>query len=194
MDDLSAIRSTALEAVRNAADLGALEAARVAVLGKKGSVTGLMKTLGGLAPDQRKEFGDTNLLVVKPEEGASLARALGQHWMVLMNRHGVTAAGISVRDTVFRCIYSCRNAEYQITAAGAGVIGPLSPGEVQLTSKISTQTTGLGRAWEYWVHRLAKSGGLPPTNPSSSSRKRPAASTRKKAGARLRQSAKGRRR
>ncbi len=29
--------------------------------------------------DQRDEFGDTNMLVVKPEEGASLARALGPH-------------------------------------------------------------------------------------------------------------------
>ena len=57
MDDLSTIRSEALDAVQAAADLGALEAARVAALGKKGSVTGLMKTLGGLAPEQRKEFG-----------------------------------------------------------------------------------------------------------------------------------------
>ena len=57
MDDLSTIRSEALEAVQAAADLGALDAARVAALGKKGSVTGLMKTLGGLAPEQRKEFG-----------------------------------------------------------------------------------------------------------------------------------------
>ncbi|HEY6995472.1 MAG TPA: class II aldolase/adducin family protein, partial [Xanthobacteraceae bacterium] len=29
--------------------------------------------------NQRDEFGDTNLLVVKPEEGRSLARALGRH-------------------------------------------------------------------------------------------------------------------
>src|SRR6266851_5344577 len=57
MDDLSTIRSEALGAVQQAADLAALEVARVAALGKKGSVTGLMKTLGGLAPDQRKEFG-----------------------------------------------------------------------------------------------------------------------------------------
>src|SRR5258708_21072321 len=57
MDDLSTIRSTALGAVEQAADLAALDAARVAALGKKGSVTGLMKTLGGLAPEQRKEFG-----------------------------------------------------------------------------------------------------------------------------------------
>ena len=37
--------------------------------------------VGGIRPpfwDQRDEFGDTNMLVIKPEEGASLARALGK--------------------------------------------------------------------------------------------------------------------
>ena len=57
MSDLSTIRSEALDAASAAADLGALEAVRVAVLGKKGSVTGLMKTLGAMAPEKRKEFG-----------------------------------------------------------------------------------------------------------------------------------------
>ncbi|MGE0563815.1 MAG: class II aldolase/adducin family protein [Pseudolabrys sp.] len=152
-------------------------------------------SVGGAYPpfwDQRKEFGDTNLLVVKPEEGASLARALGSHMMVLMNRHGVTAVGASVRDCVFRCIYSCKNAEYQIVSANSGTIGPLSPGEVELTAKISTQTTGLGRAWEYWVHRLAKAGGLPPARSPLSSRK-PAASARKKTASRSRKAGRGRR-
>ena len=57
MDDLSTIRSEALDAVGKAADLAALDAVRVAALGKKGTVTGLMKTLGTMAPEQRKEFG-----------------------------------------------------------------------------------------------------------------------------------------
>src|SRR5262249_24938979 len=57
MDDLSTIRSAAIGAIAEAADLAALDAARVAALGKKGSVTGLMKTLGGLAPADRKESG-----------------------------------------------------------------------------------------------------------------------------------------
>ena len=73
--------------------------------------------VGGIRPpfwDQRDEFGDTNMLVIKPEEGASLARALGKHWMVLMMRHGVTVAGTSVRDCVFRSVFSARNAEYQV--------------------------------------------------------------------------------
>src|SRR4029079_13222444 len=57
MSDLSTIRSEALGAVEQAADLAALDAARVAALGKKGSVTGLMKTLGGHGTEQPKEFG-----------------------------------------------------------------------------------------------------------------------------------------
>ena len=43
--------------------------------------------------NQNDEFGDTNLLVVKPEEGRSLARALGAHAAVLMNNHGATVVG-----------------------------------------------------------------------------------------------------
>ncbi len=98
--------------------------------------------VGGAKPpfwDQRDEFGDTNLLVVKPEEGASLARALGRHWMVLMNRHGVTVAGTSVRDVVFRAYYSCRNAEFQVQAKAVGTITPLSPGEIEKAAIINTR-------------------------------------------------------
>jgi HCOMODA/2-hydroxy-3-carboxy-muconic semialdehyde decarboxylase len=119
---------------------------------------------GGSRPpfwDQREEFGDTNLLVVKPEEGASLAKRLGQHWMVLMNRHGVTVAGTSVRDAVFRCVFSCLNARFQIEAAAAGKVGPLSPGEVRHAFGISTGTTGQTRSWELWAAQLEKAGGSP---------------------------------
>ena len=119
--------------------------------------------IGGIKPpfwDQHDEFGDTNMLVVKPEEGASLARALGPHWMVLMKRHGVTVAGTSVRDCVFRSVYSARNAEYQVQSlAIGGAVASLSPGETQLASQIGTKTTGLTRSWEYWSMRVAKAGG-----------------------------------
>ena len=119
--------------------------------------------VGGIRPpfwDQHDEFGDTNMLVVKPEEGASLARALGRHWMVLMNRHGVTVAGASVKDCVFRSVYSARNAEYQVRSLTIGDrIAQLSPGETELAGKIVATTTGLTRSWEYWSMRVTKSGG-----------------------------------
>jgi ribulose-5-phosphate 4-epimerase/fuculose-1-phosphate aldolase len=119
--------------------------------------------VGGIRPpfwDQRDEFGDTNMLVIKPEEGASLARALGKHWMVLMMRHGVTVAGTSVRDCVFRSVFSARNAEYQVRSMSIGSnIASLSPGETQLAGQISGKTTGLTRSWEYWSVRVANKGG-----------------------------------
>ena len=100
------------------------------------------------------------MLVCKPEEGASLARALGSHWMVLMKRHGVTVAGTSVRDCVFRSVYSARNAEYQVQAlAIGGAIASLSPGETKLAGQIVATTTGLTRSWEYWSLRVAKAAG-----------------------------------
>src|SRR5689334_5959715 len=113
--------------------------------------------VGGVRPpywDQHDEFGDTNMLVIKPEEGASLARALGGHDMVMMRRHGVTAVGRNVRDCVFRCVFSARNAEYQARAMALGAVSSLSRGEAELCAGISTGTTGLARSWEYWSVRL----------------------------------------
>ena len=74
MSDLSTLRSEALGAVAQAADLAALDAARVAALGKKGSITGLMKTLGGLSPDERRAFGAQVNQLKAEIEGALEAR------------------------------------------------------------------------------------------------------------------------
>ena len=57
MQDLEALKSELTAAIDGAGDLDALEAVRVAALGRKGSVTGLMKTLGQLDADQRKAAG-----------------------------------------------------------------------------------------------------------------------------------------
>ena len=111
--------------------------------------------------DQRDEFGDTNMLVQKPEEGASLARALGQHPLVLMRRHGVTVASTSLHELVFRTIYAARNAEYQTQAKLVGTISSLTPGEIEKAGALPKQPNTVARAWEYWVTRLAKRSGMP---------------------------------
>ena len=103
--------------------------------------------------DQRDEFGDTNLLVVKQEEGRSLARALGPHSAVLMRRHGATVVGGNVRELVFRSIAMCQNAEYQMRALTLGSFGPLTPGETKLAAAINLSSGPLARAWEYWTAR-----------------------------------------
>jgi ribulose-5-phosphate 4-epimerase/fuculose-1-phosphate aldolase len=115
-------------------------------------------SLGPKVPfwDSRDEFGDTGLVVTRPEEGRSLARALGEYWMILLRRHGATLAGRSLRECVFRSIYTCRNAELQSRAIAMGSVSTLSVGEAELCRGHSLTPRTLGRAWEYWTYRLQK--------------------------------------
>jgi phenylalanyl-tRNA synthetase alpha chain len=57
MADIAALQSDILAQVSAAADEAALEAVRVAALGKKGAVSALLATMGSLSPDERKVQG-----------------------------------------------------------------------------------------------------------------------------------------
>ncbi|KQQ35898.1 phenylalanine--tRNA ligase subunit beta [Methylobacterium sp. Leaf125] len=57
MTDLDTLEGDLLRQVADAADEAALDAVRVAALGKKGSVSELLKTLGAMTPDARKARG-----------------------------------------------------------------------------------------------------------------------------------------
>jgi HCOMODA/2-hydroxy-3-carboxy-muconic semialdehyde decarboxylase len=112
--------------------------------------------------DQQDEFGDTNLLVVKPEEGRSLARALGDHSVVLMNRHGATAVGAGLKELVSRSIFMCQNAEYQLRALTLGAAPRLPAGEIKLAGAISRLPNVVGRTWEYWSARVGAAAAAAP--------------------------------
>ena len=57
MTDIPSLQSDILAQVSAAGDEAALEAVRVAALGKKGSISELMKTLGAMSPEDRKTQG-----------------------------------------------------------------------------------------------------------------------------------------
>ena len=57
MTDIAKLETEIMKAVAAAGDEAAVEAVRVAALGKNGSVTALLKTLGGMTQDERKEKG-----------------------------------------------------------------------------------------------------------------------------------------
>ena len=57
MTDLRALETELLTAVANASDEPALETVRVAALGRNGSISALLKTLGTMSPEARKEQG-----------------------------------------------------------------------------------------------------------------------------------------
>ena len=136
----------------------------------------LGSVLGSKVPfwDQRDEFGDTNMLVVKPEEGASLARALGPHSIVLMRRHGATVAGTDLRQLAFRTVFSCHNAKLQSQAMAHGHVDQLSPGEQKITEAGQLAPMPIQRAWDYWVRQIEKAG-LMPAKAAARASARPAA-------------------
>jgi len=57
MENLEALGSELMQQIAGASDLQSLETARVSALGRKGRVTQLMKTLGGLDPEARRQAG-----------------------------------------------------------------------------------------------------------------------------------------
>jgi phenylalanyl-tRNA synthetase alpha chain len=57
MPDIDALEADIRNAIAAATDEAALEAVRVAALGKKGSVSELLKTLGAMSPAERQESG-----------------------------------------------------------------------------------------------------------------------------------------
>ncbi len=70
-DTIEKLRTELLTAVSDAAELTTLEDVRVAALGKKGRITGMMKELGAMAPEDRKAAGQ-RLNVLKDEVAAAL--------------------------------------------------------------------------------------------------------------------------
>ncbi len=70
---LEAVRTDGLRSIAEAADLAALEEARVRVLGRKGPLSGARKSLGNLSEDERREVG-----AVANEVQAALQRALDE--------------------------------------------------------------------------------------------------------------------
>ena len=57
MTDLDQLKTDALTRIENAPDAAALEALRIEFLGKQGSISGLMKTLGKMTPEERQVQG-----------------------------------------------------------------------------------------------------------------------------------------
>jgi len=72
MNDINNLKQEITAEIEAANDLKALDDVRVTALGKKGRVTALMKTLGGMDPDERQKKGQ-EFNAVKDEIAALLA-------------------------------------------------------------------------------------------------------------------------
>ena len=74
IDELIDLKSATLNSIAQAADTSELEAVRVSVLGKKGTLTAYLRGMGQLAPEDRATVGKTANEVRNAVESALEAR------------------------------------------------------------------------------------------------------------------------
>ena len=100
----------------------------------------------------RDAGGDTDMLIRSPYLGRALAASLGACSCVLMRGHGSTVVGTSLKQAVFRAVYTEVNAKLQLHAQGLGEITFLNDREAQLSSDMNDGQ--IPRSWDLWLRRL----------------------------------------
>jgi len=92
----------------------------------------------------------TDMLVRNPELGAALARTLGRAPVGLMRGHGDVVVGRSVREAVFRAVYTEVNARLQSEALRLGQGQVVFLNEEEARRAAETNSAQVGRPWELW--------------------------------------------
>ena len=100
----------------------------------------------------------TDMLIRDAELGAALARKLGTSAVVLMRGHGNVVVGDSLKQVVFRAIYTEINAKLEAEALrlGQGEVNFLNAEEAAKAS--ATNNAVLGRAWDLWKQQALGGG------------------------------------
>jgi ribulose-5-phosphate 4-epimerase/fuculose-1-phosphate aldolase len=91
----------------------------------------------------------SDLLISDARLGAALAQSLDQGPAVLMRGHGSTVVGTTLRQAVFRAVYTEVGARLQTEAMRLGPVTYLTEGEAIATT--NTNNTQIDRAWNLWL-------------------------------------------
>jgi ribulose-5-phosphate 4-epimerase/fuculose-1-phosphate aldolase len=112
--------------------------------------------LGAQTPvfEIRHSAGEASDLLIRNQAlGLALANLLGASAVALMRGHGSVTVGKSIRQSVFRAIYTEQNARLQAQAMGLGEINFLTDEEAVATSAMNDEH--LDRPWGLWVSKVS---------------------------------------
>jgi ribulose-5-phosphate 4-epimerase/fuculose-1-phosphate aldolase len=90
--------------------------------------------------------GDLNVCTVS--QASAMARALGQHAIVLLRGHGAVVVGESVRQCVRHAVIAETNARQQIEATILGPVRFLTASEIAYARRQKPKDAD--RAWRHW--------------------------------------------
>jgi ribulose-5-phosphate 4-epimerase/fuculose-1-phosphate aldolase len=116
-----------------------------------GAVCHMCGFLGRGAPvfEIRDFAGDGSDLLIRDRDlGAALAGTLADAPAVLMRGHGVTVVGSTLRQAVFRAVYTEVGARLQAEASRLGPVTFLTSAEAAAAAR--TNDAQIDRAWDLW--------------------------------------------
>jgi HCOMODA/2-hydroxy-3-carboxy-muconic semialdehyde decarboxylase len=96
----------------------------------------------------------TDMLITNNELGAALARKLGKSPVVLMRGHGNVVIGDSLKQVVFRAVYTEVNARVAAQALLLGQGKATFLNEQEAAHSAVTNNSQSGRAWDLWALRV----------------------------------------
>ena len=92
----------------------------------------------------------TDMLIRNPGLGAALAKTLGSAPVALLRGHGDVVVGRSVKEAVFRAVYTEVNARLEIEALRLGQGQVVFLNEEEAKAAAETNSAQIGRPWELW--------------------------------------------
>jgi HCOMODA/2-hydroxy-3-carboxy-muconic semialdehyde decarboxylase len=99
--------------------------------------------------------GDTDLLIKTLDLGRAVAASLGGRSVSLLRGHGSVTVGRSVREAVYRAVYTEENATLQAEAMRMGRVKYLTAGEAALMQ--AYMQPDVRRPWELWTREVRSS-------------------------------------
>lgn len=101
----------------------------------------------------------TDMLIGNPTLGAALAKTIGSAPVALMRGHGNVVVGRSIKEAVFRAIYTEVNARLASEALRLGEGQVVFLNEEEAKAAAETNSAQIGRPWELWKAKaLAERG------------------------------------
>ena len=109
-------------------------------------------------------FDDTAELIMRPEQGAAVAEALGGRRVLVMRGHGVIVTGDSVPWATYAALTLERVLRIQSIARSLGNLRPMTPEMAQRVYPDKYRNEHVANYWAYLVRQVRRAGldgGMP---------------------------------
>jgi HCOMODA/2-hydroxy-3-carboxy-muconic semialdehyde decarboxylase len=99
------------------------------------------------------------MLIRTPQLGAALAKTLGNAPVALLRGHGNVVVGGSVKEVVFRAVYTEVNARLEADALRLGQGQVVFLNEEEAKNSMATNQGQLTRPWDLWKAKALGTAG-----------------------------------